>query len=90
MHPEYPCAHCILSGTIGTLVKAVSEGKQIQLSTTSPTLPGKPHTWSNADEFMQEVATARILDGVHYRNSTEVGTAMGKKVGEFAAAKYFK
>ena len=25
---------------------------------------------------------ARIYDGVHYRNSTEVGTAMGLKVGE--------
>ena len=28
---------------------------------------------------------ARIYDGVHYRNSTEVGTAMGKKIGELAA-----
>jgi hypothetical protein len=27
---------------------------------------------------------ARIYDGVHYRNSTEVGTAMGKKVGVLA------
>jgi PAP2 superfamily len=90
VHPEYPCAHCIVSGTIGTLVKAASAGKNVQLSTGSPTLPGKIRTWSNTDEFMQEVATARILDGVHYRNSTEVGTAMGKKIGEFAAAKYFQ
>jgi hypothetical protein len=90
MHPEYPCAHCVVSATIGTLVKAVLQGKQVELSTTSPTLPGKPHTWSNADDFMQEVALARILDGVHYRYSTEVGTDMGKKIGEFAAAKYLK
>ena len=27
---------------------------------------------------------ARIYDGVHYRNSTEVGSAMGQKVGELA------
>ena len=27
---------------------------------------------------------ARIYDGVHYRNSTEVGSAMGKKIGELA------
>jgi hypothetical protein len=39
-------------------------------------------TWSTVDDFAQEVAVARIYDGVHYRNSTEVGTAMGKKVGE--------
>jgi hypothetical protein len=37
---------------------------------------------------VREVADARIYDGVHYRTSTEVGTAMGRKVGELAAAKF--
>ena len=39
---------------------------------------------------MQEVANARIYDGVHYRNSTEVGTAMGKQVGALAVAKFVR
>jgi hypothetical protein len=39
---------------------------------------------------MQEVALGRIYDGVHYRNSTEVGNAMGQKIGKFAADKYLK
>jgi hypothetical protein len=39
---------------------------------------------------MQEVANARIYDGVHYRNSTEVGTAMGKQIGALSAQKYLK
>ncbi len=43
-------------------------------------------SWSNVDDFMAEVAVARIYDGVHYRNSTEVGTALGKKIGASAAA----
>ena len=42
-------------------------------------------TWNSVADFWQEVAVARIYDGVHYRFSTEVGTAMGKKVGELAA-----
>jgi hypothetical protein len=42
-------------------------------------------TWTSVDDFVQEVAVARIYDGVHYRNSSEVGTAMGKKIGELAA-----
>jgi hypothetical protein len=32
----------------------------------------------------------RIYDGVHFRNSAEVGNAMGQKIGEFAANKYLK
>jgi len=91
MHPEYPCAHCIVSATIGTVLKAaIASTASPTLTTNSPTAPGKPRSWANPDEFMREVALARIYDGVHYRNSTEVGTAMGVKIGEFAAAKYFK
>ncbi|HSE06885.1 MAG TPA: hypothetical protein VLK35_22250 [Methylomirabilota bacterium] len=35
-------------------------------------------------EFAKEVAPARIYDGVHYRTSTEVGSAMGR-IGELTA-----
>ena len=91
MHPEYPCAHCIVSGAIGTLLKAALAGTPSpKLTTSSPTAPDKPRSWANSDEFMAEVALARIYDGVHYRTSTEVGTAMGIKIGEFAASKYLK
>jgi hypothetical protein len=31
-----------------------------------------------------EVAQARIYDGVHYRTSTEVGSEMGRRVGDLA------
>ena len=47
-------------------------------------------TWASVGDFVQEVAVARIYDGVHYRNSTEVGTAMGKKIGELAAKSFPK
>ena len=39
---------------------------------------------------MKEVQLGRIYDGVHFRNSTEVGNEMGQKIGEFAANKYLK
>jgi hypothetical protein len=91
MHPEYPCAHCIVSATLATVLKAALAGTAPPtLTTNSPTAPGKPRSWANPDEFMREVALARIYDGVHYRNSTEVGTAMGVKIGEIAAAKYLR
>ena len=33
-----------------------------------------------------EIALARIYAGFHYRNSTEVGRAMGQKIGEYVVA----
>src|SRR5215813_4745588 len=88
MHPEYPCAHCILSATVATVLHAeVGGGTMPTLRTTSPTTPGMERSWSTIEALMQEVANARIYDGVHYRTSTEVGTAMGQKIGELAVAK---
>lgn len=87
MHPEYPCAHCIVSGAVGAVLMAeIGTGPTPTLSTTSPTAPGVVRSWAKIDEFVLEVANARIYDGVHYRNSTEVGTAMGKQIGAVAAA----
>jgi hypothetical protein len=87
MHPEYPCAHCIVSGAVaGVLAAEIGTGAVPTLTTTSPTAPGVVRSWTRIDDFVLEVANARIYDGVHYRNSTEVGTAMGKKIGALAAA----
>jgi hypothetical protein len=91
MHPEYPCAHCIVSGAVGTVLQAeIGTSPMPTLTTTSVTAQGAARSWSTIDDFMQEVAQARIYDGVHYRNSTEVGTAMGKQIGALAVAKYLR
>jgi len=91
MHPEYPCAHCIVSGAIGAVLQAdIGSGRMPTLTTSSYTAEGAARSWANLEEFMQEVANARIYDGVHYRNSAEVGTAMGKQVGQLAVAKFLQ
>ena len=88
MHPEYPCAHCIVSASLGAvLVAEIGAGPVPKLSSASSTAGGAVRTWTSVSDFTQEVALARILDGVHYRNSTEVGAAMGKKIGELAVQK---
>jgi hypothetical protein len=85
MHPEYPCAHCIVSASLGAVLEAELGGRPSpKLSSASYTAGGAVRTWGSVGEFVQEVAVARIYDGVHYRNSTEVGAAMGKKIGELA------
>ena len=91
MHPEYPCAHCIVAGAVGTVLQAeIGTGPMPTLTTTSVTANGAARSWPTVDAFIQEVAQARIYDGVHFRNSTEVGTAMGKQIGGLAVAKYLR
>ncbi len=91
MHPEYPCAHCIVSASLGTVLQAeIGAGPAPKLSSSSSTAGGAVRTWSTVGDFMQEVAVARIYDGVHYRYSTEVGSAMGQKVGELVVKSFPK
>jgi hypothetical protein len=86
MHPEYPCAHCILASTLGTVLKAdLGKDPVPPLSTASPAAKGAVRRFAGLDQFVQEVAEARVLQGVHYRNSTEVGVGMGRRIGALAA-----
>ena len=60
------------------------------LTMTSATAPGVTHKWSTIAEYAEEVSLARIYGGLPYRNSTVVGKAMGKKIGELAVQNYLK
>jgi hypothetical protein len=89
MHPEYPCAQCVVAATVGAVIKAeVASDPMPLLTTSSVTANGATRSWSSIDDFVQEVSDARIYDGVHYRTSTEVGNVMGTKIGENAVMKF--
>ena len=91
MHPEYPCAHCTVAAAVGTVLQAeIGTGAMPALTTTSYLLKGPARNWKTIDDFMQEVGNARVYDGVHFRNSTEVGTAMGKQVGALAVTNFLQ
>jgi len=89
IQPEYPCAHCMVSATIATVIRAEIGKEQLPtLSTKSNTLPGVTRQWTSLDDLVKEVSLGRMYCGVHYRNSTEVGNKMGEEVGNVVAAAY--
>ena len=89
MHPEYPCAHCIVSASVGAVLEfEIGDRPSPTLRSTSPTGAGVERTWATPAEFVREVSEARICAGVHYRNSTEVGQMMGRKVAELAKRRF--
>jgi hypothetical protein len=90
MHPEYPCAHCISSTAVGTVLASVFRGRPIALTMTSPTAPGVTRKWARLEDYMQEVNDARVWGGVHYRFSTRVGADMGRRIGELAVREYMR
>jgi hypothetical protein len=84
MHPEYPCAHCILSSSVAAVIEGLLGTDEIpEVSLTSPFAPGVTHHFTNLRAFSDEIANARICAGFHYRFSTIAGREMGQKIGAF-------
>jgi PAP2 superfamily len=84
MHPEYPCAHCTISGAVAAAVEGALGTAEIpEVSMTSPTAPGVTHRWTNIQAYNEEVSHARIWAGFHYRFSLRVGQNLGRQVGRY-------
>jgi len=91
LHPEYPCAHCISAGAVAEVLEsAFGRGEVAPIEMTSATAPGVTHRWTRIGDWVREVDQARIWGGIHYRNSTEVGEAMGRRIGALAVAKLLR
>ena len=81
-HPEYPAAHGVIQ-TAGTRVLERYFGQHYGFDTTSPTVPGVTRHYDDFDAFAEEGGVARILGGMHFRNSIEVGHRQGKSVANW-------
>jgi hypothetical protein len=89
MHPEYPCAHCVLSGAaVAVIASTGGLGDLREFTLTSATAASVTHRWADLESFTSEVANARIWAGFHYRSSTQVGTALGQDVGRYVATHF--
>jgi hypothetical protein len=84
IHPEYPCAHCIVASAVSTVLQHVVGNEVGEITLTSPTAAGVTRKWTRLQDYSDEVSNARIYAGFHYRFSTEAGKDMGKKIGDLA------
>jgi hypothetical protein len=82
LHPEYPCAHCIVSDAEAGAIAAILGTEEIpEVSLATPTAPGVTHKFNNVRDFNKEAEEGRIAAGFHWRFSTVVGSEMGWKIG---------
>jgi hypothetical protein len=86
MHPEYPCAHCITSGAVGAVLQSLFGNDIPEVSMTSATAPGVTRKWTRVQDYIDEVAVARIYAGFHYRFSNEVAKDTGRKIADLTVA----
>lgn len=91
-HPEYPCGHCIGAAATAELMKSEYGNTPASgVRVASRSIPNAAvqvlPTW---DKWAEEVSFSRILGGVHYRFSNDVGEDMGRRVTRMALGRYMR
>jgi hypothetical protein len=91
LHPEYPCAHCVVDGAAGAILKSVfGTGSLPQFTLSFAEMPDVTRSYTSIKQLEEEVFMARIWGGVHYRTSNEVGADIGHKVGQYVLENYLR
>ena len=88
---HYSCALCIRNEAAQVHEADRRRGGYLAASgarATGGPAPGVTRTWHSIEDYVTDVNNARIWAGVHYRFSTEVGAAMGRKISDLAVQNY--
>jgi hypothetical protein len=83
-HPEYPSGHATNSSAMATALSLLfGDDPGVPIVATSPRNLSFPRNWTTFSEGVDEVISARVYIGFHFRNSDEVGGRLGRQVAHF-------
>lgn len=87
-HPEYPCGHCMIAGSVAEVLSAeVGPKPPYGVRVSSRSIPNSAvQALPSWDEWVRQVNASRIYGGVHYRFSNDAGEEIGRKVARLAMA----
>ncbi len=90
-HPEYPAAHGCFSGSVVEVLTAYfgTDELHFTMSSAAPGLLQPVRSYDRFSQVLTDILNARIYGGMHYRNSTELGTELGRQVARQAIEHYF-
>jgi PAP2 superfamily len=87
-HPEYPAAHTTVGAAALGFYTVWFGTDQFPLAFMGN--GGAVRNYASVNEIHAEEGNARVRGGMHWRNSTEVGTALGSRVGKYTATHLLK
>lgn len=90
--PEYPSGHAADGAACAAIVANVYGTKEISVEMESVTaLPdARARSFTHLDSAANECARSRIMNGYHFRFSTETGKKQGNQIAEYILSSVFK
>src|SRR5712691_8723279 len=90
MHPEYPSQAGINVGAAVGVLHAVFGNGPASLTATDIFDPKLQRSFTSIAQMGEEQKAVRVWGGIHFRNSLEVGEAMGRKIADHLVGNYLK
>lgn len=87
-HPEYPAAHSCASGSLGETLRLYYGTQQVAFSMDSA-VTGTTRNYATTSALPDEIESARVWGGMHFRYSTLAGAQLGVEVADWTWAHYF-
>jgi PAP2 superfamily/Vanadium chloroperoxidase N-terminal domain len=88
---EYPSTQSTFSGAAAVVLASVLGGDQASFTFKSDKpFEGITRSFTSFSQAARESADSRVYAGIHFRSACEDGLALGRKVGQRAAALYLQ
>jgi len=88
MHPEYPSQAGINSGAAVAVLESVLGKGPASFTVTDQSDPKLQRRFTSIAQMGEEQKAVRVWGGVNFRNSLEVGDAMGRKIADRLVGNY--
>ena len=89
-HPEYPSAHCIVTGAVAQVMRDLLGSDEVKYSYVFPPGLGMMRSYTSLTQIEKEMEDARAFSGIHFRSTNEHSTELGRKVGAYAVANHLR
>jgi hypothetical protein len=90
MHPEYPSQAGINVGAMVGVLESVFGTGPARFTMTDIADARLQREFSSVAQMGEEQRAIRVWGGIHFRNSLDVGEAMGRKIAEHLVANHLK
>jgi hypothetical protein len=82
-HPEYPSGHALFTGVVETVLRDFFATDQMAVIVTNPHAK-ITRTFTSFSQIAKSVEDGRVWAGIHFRSADIDGTAMGRRIAEYA------
>lgn len=91
-HPEYPAAHACNAGAVAEVLRVFHGTRQVTFTFDSQAagVTNTRHTYASTTAMAEELMTARVWGGMHFRFSGDDGAALGKNVAKWVMTQRFQ